>query len=434
VRTLGRITGILAVASAAALHANAQGYPDPATYPGSLTIESGLYRAADLPYAHPGDAPTATEMREAKAFNARVLEILQRNPAAASPRGYTLFARPTVTNHAPGSNPTVPFYFGFRIIWNWWGYWDASESRMVHEGALPFTQIFNIYANHLYCLFGSPPEVGADTVGTFYKEPRHARDVTGIDLYWPPQSSGRCAVVTNVKKPLWVPISRERYLTTLIARARSWRRESAENLRTNSPRAQQEANKNLGAELQKSMLAACEATRSANPGGYAECVRTAKTAKKTMDSAFAAVVADKALNASIASADTIGSGMLHELESQLASLTPMERAGPAVVWLDDQHDALPWSFLVRRGDNEATDSLTTRMVVPNPDFFDRTLPRSAPQVITVEIDRPPSVVVREGDVDRYGQETLDYELKYAKTIRALLDGLDWGALKALLSP
>jgi hypothetical protein len=72
------------------------------------------------------------------------------------------------------------------------------------------------------------------------------------------------------------------------------------------------------------------------------------------------------------------------LRAELARMTPAERASPA--WYDKQSEGPDTSGLVAPGAPRAEELVTT-----NPDFFDRSLPLSDMQIISVDISYYPAV-------------------------------------------
>jgi hypothetical protein len=419
------LVALVAVSAAAALRAQ---HPDPATYPGSFTLLADY----DTRSSSFQVSATADEMREAKAFASRLVTILRRDPAAASPVGYTVLVARLVEDNEAGRNPAAKFHFGLNVEVPWW-FWSDVYQKMAYTN----TSLFNIYANRLDCIFDKAPEVWSDTTGEYtaglYLEPRHGRDVTGTELYWGTHDGHRCAVLTNIRKPLWLPANQERYLKALIAQARVGADRVRRNMNANSPKAQRRQQQKESPRQQADLRAACEALKQASPSAYSQCLEAIRKSQAQSDSVYRSMAADPRFDTEAASVDSEANARIHALEAQLAAMSPAERARPAVVWLTGDHDGLPGTFLVRPADPEAADSLTARVVVPNPDALDRTLPRTAPQIITVEMDGTPYLPAGYESNLEAGALS-EQEVKDIKRFRGLLDGVDWAALRALLRP
>jgi hypothetical protein len=217
-----------------------------------------------------------------------------------------------------------------------------------------------------------------DDDGVLYLQPVRTADIGGFPTY------GDLLVITTNGRPIWIPVSRERFLTAFIAT----RRPDAAN-----------AEKNIADQQKKyEAFVAPEAT-AARQAEY-------KAAIDKMASKGAAAVEHERRYWERDEADTLAGlkrGASHDpgspfggviasvkaAEEQLATMPPAERSGPAC-FLEARNDRTK-SGLVAMGTPNCVP-----LVTQNPNFFDPQLPRSVPQIIVVSEFRKLEKVWKEG--------------------------------------
>jgi hypothetical protein len=109
--------------------------------------------------------------------------------------------------------------------------------------------------------------------------------------------------------------------------------------------------------------------------------------------------------------------VLESLRAELARMTPAERASPA--WYDKLAEGPDASGLVAPHAPSAVELVTT-----NPDFFDRSRPRTDLQVISVDIEYGPTVGADHANLRR--DDLVDWRLY------EFLTTTDWQRVTALL--
>lgn len=259
----------------------------------------------------------------------------------------------------------------FETVWTR----DGQEQRERHVGDETVHIIFNV--NLLPK--GGGVNMLRDDEGEFYEELVRTADIGGFPTY------GDMLIIAKNQRPIWTPISRERYLKAFIAKRRT-DADNAENY----------------IAVQQKQLEAFTA-----PDASAARQAKYKAAVDKMASKGASVVEherrywerDEADNLAAlkrgASRDPNVSHLagviagLKTAEEQLAAMSPAERSGPACL-LDAGND-MTKSGLVPMGTQKCVP-----LVGKNPNFFDQQLPRSVPQIIVVSRVRALEKIWREG--------------------------------------
>jgi hypothetical protein len=235
-----------------------------------------------------------------------------------------------------------------------------------------------------------------DSLGPTYLRPPPTSRVSGHEVFgqFAPGTAVR-VVITAGDRSSWRPVSRERVLRHRIAEVRkglaanppagsvleNWLREAPKR---ESDR--QETFRSLAGVIPAAELAALREQMERMEREVTEELRRDDPAMRS-----AAAQGMAALEAHIAA-----------LETELAGMTPAERASPA--WI-----GASYSGLVAAGEEGAV-----MVVEPNPDFYDRSLPRTAVQAMVVEFrpHRNPYVRAYTG---------------------ALFQAMDWAALTRFLT-
>src|SRR5436190_8784952 len=206
-----RISFVAVVVAAASTLMAAEQALDVSKLPGSWKPYSAKESA--MPY----DAPPWLTPAQAEAMRANlaaVAEIFHRTPVLASPVGFTVFPKRTlVCDQRAWPHPTHR-----DRRWPIQGHLTLSASvfqpdgRTVYDTGTAF--VVNASANDLGCMFNNASPWATDATGTMYLEPEPPPDTMhGFPAY------RYCILITRRTQPFFVPVSRERALTVLIAEA-----------------------------------------------------------------------------------------------------------------------------------------------------------------------------------------------------------------------
>jgi hypothetical protein len=212
----------------------------------------------------------------------------------------------------------------------------------------------------------------------FLIEPRRQSDVDGCPLYEDVNGNRQFVVVTKISRPLFLPLSREVYLHSLIRwwerllkssedaigkmvagpaaeLYRKWMAESKERASTRQQAFESMKNR----EKAEAMLHQMEATEQEVTANF----------RRDMEKEQSNRAQGKDESLSRAEKDLAGMrDVLSQLQRKLTAMTPSERSAQAR-YMNNR----PW---------ESIDSPEgAPLVIINPDFMDRSLPRSAIQVI-----------------------------------------------------
>jgi hypothetical protein len=221
-----------------------------------------------------------------------------------------------------------------------------------------------------------------DADGVLSEQPVRTADIGGFPTY------GDLLVITTNGRPIWTPVSRERFLKALIAKSRP-NAASAEQYIADqqklydafvTPEATSARQAKYQAEIDKLAskgAAAVEHERRYWERDEADSLAALKrgASRDPKESSFAGVIAG-----------------VKAAEEQLAAMPPAERSAPACL-LESRNDPTK-SGLVPMGTPKCAP-----LVDRNPDFFDPTLPPSVPQIITVSRFRDLEKVWKQGRPD-----------------------------------
>ena len=202
-----------------------------------------------------------------------------------------------------------------------------------------------------------------DSLGPMYLEPPVVGQLAGSPIY-----DGGTIVMTKITRPMFLPVTRERFLLSQIAAARqglsdyegerahgtpegSWTEEKEEAIRVfeKSLRGISKRDPTHADELRKDFLARLDVTESA----------------KRQEGAYYKLDTQAGVESF--------SKRIKSLEAELAALSVDERQAPA--YLGGPSDR---PSLLSDAGPEAR-----RLVVPNPEFFDRSAPRTSLQTLTI---------------------------------------------------
>ena len=205
-----------------------------------------------------------------------------------------------------------------------------------------------------------------DDDGVLSEQPVRTADIGGFPTY------GDLLVITTNGRPIWTPVSRERFLKAFIAK----RRPDAANAETYIADQQKQYEAFVAPEAASARQAKYKAAidKYASKGAAA-----VEHERRYWERDEADMLARLRRGASHDPKDSAIAGVIADVkaaEEQLAAMPPAERGGPAC-FLEVQNDATK-SGLVPMGTPKCVP-----LVTQNPTFFDPQLPRGVPQIIAV---------------------------------------------------
>lgn len=247
--------------------------------------------------------------------------------------------------------------------------------------------------------------VGEDEEGPLYELPETTREIAGFPLM------GSLLFVTPPNKPpLFEPIASERAQRWIIDNLKRQASADASILAS----AQRQYDAFIGAEGRARRAKAIEeaAASQRKPENQEQARRHAIAIDQRREQDLKAAATPKAGSPQARTLERLA-----QLESRLAAMSPEERRGPA--WYKRHPDG------VRRldyGDIVAPGTVGARpLVVPNPGFFDTSLPKTAMQLVSVPY------------AGHYLSSRAKGEVERAIVVPAtVVEQLDWRAVAAML--
>jgi hypothetical protein len=361
----------------------------------------------------------AEHRRTMEANLQRFVAIVLRNPALRPPVGFD-FRTGTHAYAAPlPVSPRAPLAYTMTGLFYWYTHMPAYKRIQSLDMAM---QGFFVRANDISAVFNSLQRWQTDDRRLTYWEPREIRRVAGF-----PQYSTGAVVLKRNPRPIWVPVSREWALQRELAQ---WRKnldgvaESAQEAGAFDPGANLEKWLGERPERQREMEKSCEEAKQSNPQ-YAERIRAnffdlEKRVEQTMrDTAERQKAALPRYNARLAAERSREEKCIRYLESELARLSPADRAAPAYISGKTLDMKQPSSESVCSLVVDGNFPGATRIVTENPDYYDPILPLSAIQLILVDFSN------FEGSV------RVSPPWRHAAYER-IRDSLDYSALAAML--
>lgn len=294
--------------------------------------------------------PNAKERQEYVAGLTKIYEIFSRSKPLNPPVGFEVTRYRLISQGTP-----IPSSFSMMFF----GYYRTGPGKPVQALGETAATIY-VFINKISVLRESDYPVGGDEKGNFVYGPASTSNGLGYPVYHraPGLKPFERIVLTNIKRPLFVPVSRERYLRSLIQKEEE--------------------------ELQR----------------FTSSYNTAKQNKQD--------VTHYEFNLKIKREQK------KAYEDELAAMSPEQRNSQA--W-HPHYRQLYKGGPISSGLTEPGYMDARPLVTVNEEFFDRSLPRTAFQLIVVEV---PSKL------------TADI---YVNTIpEKVLANLDWKALEGLLAP
>ncbi len=203
--------------------------------------------------------------------------------------------------------------------------------------------------------------------------PRKSGEIAGFPVY-----EDRTLVVTNGRRPVWVPVTRDQYLLATI----QWREQELARTQSRPGSSDQyrqwESQREERRKTREQMYRKLKAT---DPAAAEKMLRQSLDMEARMEAALksSATNADPGLASLKPLRDT-----LDALRAQRAALSPAERAEQAC--LAGRVDQPATALDLERRLVPATTEGARPLVAINPDFFDRTRPRADWQLITVTVN------------------------------------------------
>jgi hypothetical protein len=207
----------------------------------------------------------------------------------------------------------------------------------------------------------------SDKEGEFYEEPARTADIGGFPTY------GDVLIMAKNGRPVWTPVSRERFLKAFIAKRRPEAANAERYIVDKQKKYEEFVAPAAYAARQAKYKAAVD--KMASKGASA-----AEHERRYWERDEADTLALLKRGASHDPKDSSFAGMIAGLkaaEEQLASMSPADRSEPACL-LEDRRDPTK-SGLVAMGTPKCKP-----LVGKNPNFFDPSLPRSMPQIIIAQ--------------------------------------------------
>jgi len=359
----------------------------------------GKFVQGQPPGTMAGRYHTGVELKRALQTADAVFAAYCRTPLLNPPRGFDVVHNVNADDRSTPRGWPIPVGMGLILV----GYDSARRlpsGRFASEGEGPV--LGGISINTLDCgSTSAETDLGRDEKSDFYYLPQQ----TGTMHGWP--LAGGEVFMSKRTQPRWLPVSAERVLNVQIEKARK-------------------VQKDVDDASPQSAYAKWEAGHAERLRQYQETHdQLAKTNKQQADQMLATMLeSEKQTEKMMASMVQPGSDMnkmagqyqastgksLHDLEAQLNSLSPAQKAAPAYVY-QGADGAYGVGQVVPAGTPGAV-----AVVYPNPDFYDRTLPAWEAQSVCISVSTGPR-----------SQESPLYP-----TIQSIWKSLDWDGIALVL--
>ncbi len=220
---------------------------------------------------------------------------------------------------------------------------DARKVAVADEGPHFFVDV-----NSLVRLYSSLPEATHDEQGKIFVAPEIARMQSGFPLY-----KNGSIVITKIPRPIFQPVSAERFLQARIRQAQA---ELAEY--------QKKHQELVGEKRQQEVQSSYQRLMAMNPQAAASFLRSAQEGDRQADQTFTKLEQAKQLE-------------IAGYQAELAALSPEQRTSQA--YIDPDGGSNAGKHLLADAGRPSAKPL----VGFNPDFFDRSRPRTDFQVLVV---------------------------------------------------
>jgi|HubBroStandDraft_1064217.scaffolds.fasta_scaffold27614_3 hypothetical protein len=356
----------------------------------------GKFTQNEIPGAMPGPYHTLAETKRALVTADAIFAAYVRTPLLNPPRGFEMLHNENADARSTPRGWPIPVTAGFIII-----AYDPNHrlpsGRFATLGEGPVLGGFSM--NSIDCDNPSAEkDFGRDDVSAFYLMPASSSTVHG----WP-ETNGQ-VFITKRTAPRWLPVSAERVLKVQLDKANK----TLEDVNAASPsnaytkwlagkddrmkqyqQTHDQLEKTLGKQQADAYLATAIESEKQTGAVLAQMAQQGSATNSTTGQ-FQAQAAKSA----------------QDLEAQLNSLSPAQRAAPAYVY-ESADGAHPVGAVVLPGTPGGVE-----VVYPNPAFYDRTLPPWEAQSLCVSVSTGPNS----------RQDPL------YPTIQSIWNSLDWDAL------
>jgi len=406
-----------ALCSTAAL---AQG--DPKAHPGTLSAKPDVGHGKQMP---PGAQRTL-----AFASAQRVLDLLRSDAALANPIGYSVVLRRLASERLSGDAPGMPYHEAVLGELTYFGLEDNGHGGK-EIGPTGGIVSFHVAINTV----GSEAEIEstdeeADHGPRIMYDLKKTGDFRGRPVY-----NGACTYVSRGPAPPVVPLTKERYYTLELLKAKAASSfHAGQHAATTSTPASDGLQKFLRDRPQReaSNRKTIDALRAAGADAATiqQMTDAFHEAEKQQEAGLRGAVAggsDQNIQDIVKQGREAEAAHIAELRSSLDALSPEERKSPA--------------YLIDHGRGYYTlgskaDEDVILPMQPNPAFYDASLSPNLPQVLWICL--PGLQGVADSTYQTYAgeereQERATAERHLADAIR-VRDKLDWAALEALVKP
>jgi hypothetical protein len=415
-----RPLAVLAVAGLLSTNALAQG--DPKMHAGSLSIKPDVHHGKEIPAGPQRTAEFATAQT--------VLDVLRADAALTSPVGYTVVVKRLASARLPGDAPGMPYHAAILGAIDYFGLEDHGRGGKEigpTGGTVPFHVAINT--------FGDQGEIES-TDEEVDHGPRVLYDLKETGKFrGRPVYNGACTYIAHRPVPPLIPLTKERYYTLELIKARSAsaHHESQRATETTTPtndalqrflrdRPKREASNRQTIDAVRKMGGDTATIRQ-----MTEAFRDAENQQEAGLRSASAGGADQRLQEIVKEGREGEAANIAQLQARLDALSPEERKSPA--YLIDQGRSM---YTLGTKDDEGV----VLPVQPNPAFYDQSIAPSVPQLLWVCLPGLQGVVdstyqMYAGDEREQEKQTAERRLADAIRIR---DKLNWAALEALVKP
>jgi hypothetical protein len=334
----------------------------------------GKFTQNEIPVAIPGPYHTLADTKHALVTADAIFAVYVRIPLLNPPRGFELMHNENAdARNAPRGWP-IPVGSGFIMV-----AYDPNHrlpsGHFATMGEGPVLGGFSM--NSIDCDNPSAEEdLGRDDESAFYLMPASNGTVHG----WP-ETNGE-VFMTKRTAPRWLPVTAERVLKVQLAAANK----TLQDLNTEGPQnayTQWLAGKDK--RLQGYQQAHDEMVKSVGKHQADQYLATVlDNDRKTGDMLAQMAQQGSGVNSTASGFQAQAAKAVQDLEAQLNSLSPAQRAAPAYVY-ESADEAHAVGAVVPPGTPGGVE-----VVYPNPDFYDRTLPPWEAQSLCVSVSTVPN--------------------------------------------
>ncbi len=234
--------------------------------------------------------------------------------------------------------------------------------------------------------------------------PRKTQDLAGFPLY-----DDQLLVLTRSSRPYWIPVTRAEYLQALVRHTEGELARDEARLGTPTDPYQQFLSKRE--ERRSAREKTYQAIKASSPARAEEFLRTSLKMEADIEAGLKARAPSTAM---IGDPRQLERDLIASLRATLADMPPAERQAQAWIRFRAPQEGEYYRPLVPAGTAEASP-----LVAFNPAFFDRSLPRTDWQLLTVRL-------LSDG---RYRSPSFIGGIR----LRQLVESADWPAVAALLA-